>query len=196
MKKGEHKYLLKHETKRHSLQKFQIIVAVTVAYFILISWRYGLEEGLTIGLVTWSFFVLCTPIADAGFLFDFPIRILTGIRMFYTEHIVLMTAIIVNVFMVKINPFIYDKTILLSIFKKIIMNPFPYWGVIFLSAAGTFLSVYFADELMDVAKHPEREKYHKHKFKHHLIIMASLVVMVIIVYSFMLKELGIQIPLF
>ncbi|MBW2994843.1 hypothetical protein KY312_00675 [Candidatus Woesearchaeota archaeon] len=196
MKKREHKYLLKHETKRHILRKFQIVVAVTVAYFILISLRYGLGEGLTIGLVTWSFFVLCTPVADAGFLFDFPIRLLTGIRMFYTEHVILMAAVIINVAMVKINPLIYNKTILLSIFKKIIINPFPYWGVIFLSAIGTLLSVYFADELMDVARHPEREKYHRHKFKHHLVITASLVVLVIIIYGFMLKELGIEIPLF
>jgi len=194
--KKEHKNLLKHETKKHNLTKFQIVVAVTVAYFILVLWRFGFGEGLCLGLVTWSFFVLCTPIADAGFLFDFPVRLLTGIKMFYSEHFILMFAVIINIVMTKVNPGIYDKTILLQLFKYIIMHPYPFWGIVFLSSIGTLLSVYFADELMDVTKHHEREKYEKHKLKHHLVILAFLIVLIIIVYNFLLQQIGIEIPLF
>jgi hypothetical protein len=195
MKKGEHKNLLKHETKKHNLIKFQIVVAVAAAYFILVLWRYGFSEGFTIAIATWSFFVLCTPFADAGFLFDFPIRLLTGIRMFHAEHIIMMGAVAINVVLMQINPGIYDTTILLNLFKTIITTPFPYWSIILLSIIGTLLSVYFGDELMDVANHHERAKYHKHKFKHHLIITASLIVLVLIIYNFLLQELGVNIPL-
>jgi len=108
----------------------------------------------------------------------------------------MMAAIIINILMTAFRPEIYDRTIILQLFKHIIMNPFPHWGIIILSVIGTLLSVYFADELMDVTRHPEREKYHKHKFKHHLIIMVSLIVLVIILYNFLLRELGLTIPLF
>ncbi len=42
----------------------------------------------------------------------------------------------------------------------------PFWAIILVSALGTFMSVYFANELVDIVKHEEREKYKKHAHKH------------------------------
>ena len=42
-------------------------------YFVYLVYEYGIEDGGMVTLLTWSFFVLCTPVADAGFLLDFPI---------------------------------------------------------------------------------------------------------------------------
>ncbi len=58
-----------------------------------------------------DFFVFCTPIADAGVLFDFPFRLITGIKMIFSEIGVWLIALVINFFIFFKNPHIYDKTI-------------------------------------------------------------------------------------
>lgn len=83
MKKIKEKFNLKHETKKHTLRKFILVFLVLITYFLITSLKIGFREGISITLLTWSFFVLSTPIADAGFLLDFPIRLITKLRMVY-----------------------------------------------------------------------------------------------------------------
>ena len=184
---------LTHETKRNALRKFVFIFVIVILYFIFVSLKFGLTNGFWVTMLTWSFFVFCTPIADAGFLFDFPIRLTTGIRMIHSEIGVWIFTVSLNIFTIMTNPSIYQKTIILRLFHYIISHPFPYWSIIVLSAIGTFLSVYFGDELVDVARHKNRVKYFKHKGKHELVIFIFLIVLVIILYEFLLNQLGINI---
>ena len=183
------------QTKQHTLTKFAIIFVVFVAYFILISSKYGAKDGLLITVLTWSFFVFCTPVADAGFFLDFPIRLIAKVRMIYSEIVVWIIAIILNVTVLLTTPLVYEKTLMLSLFHHILVKPFPFWGIILLSAAGTFLSVYFADELLDVSSHKNREKYHKHVNKYQVILMVFLIALIIVLYDFLLKHMGIAIHL-
>jgi len=67
--------------KRQLLMKFFLLCLLMFGYFAYLSYEYDLLTGGIAALLTWSFFVLCTPIADAGFLLDFPLRLLFGIRM-------------------------------------------------------------------------------------------------------------------
>lgn len=185
-----------HETKSHSLIRYLCVLGVVVAYFLFVSYKFGAGNGLLITFLTWSFFLFCTPIADAGFLLDFPIRLLTGIRMIHSEAGVWIFGISLNIFSWFTFPGIYERTIILKLLSHILTNPFPYWSIIFLSCLGTFLSVYFGDELIDVAKHKEREKYHRHLRKYQLIFFAFLIISIITLYNFLLNELGVHIPLF
>src|SRR6056297_222338 len=90
------KHLLKHPPKREGLIKFLLLLAVLLGYFGYLSWEYGLATGGLVAALTWSFFVLCTPVADAGFLLDLPIRLLFGVRMFMSEVLVWAFAIAIN----------------------------------------------------------------------------------------------------
>jgi hypothetical protein len=191
----KNKFNLKHETKKHTLRKFLLILLVLIAYLVITSLKLGFENGIAITLLTWSFFVFCTPIADAGFLIDFPIRLITKIRMIYSEIFVWIIGILINVYFFIFNPGIYDTTIILSLFKLILIQPWPYWIIIILSGIGTFLSIIFADELIDVSKHEDRKKYHKHISKYQLIIFGFIIILIIIVYYFLIKQLNINIPL-
>ncbi len=61
--------------KKHVLYKFLLLSVLLVSYFVYLSYEYNLLTGGIAVALTWSFFVLCTPIADAGFLLDFPLRL-------------------------------------------------------------------------------------------------------------------------
>lgn len=184
--------LTENETKKSTLAKFFWVMWIFVAYFLFVSYKFGLEQGFAVTALTWSFFVLCTPIADAGFLLDFPIRLITNFKMFYTEVFVWIIAILLNLYFVNYNIEIYEKTFLLDVFKHILVQPVPYWSIIILSGIGTFLSIYFGDELFDAVKHEERRKYFLHKQKLEIILMIFLIGIIAVIYDFLLSKLGIH----
>jgi len=187
---------VKSETKKHVFFRYLFIVLIILGYFFYTIHQFGTQNGILVTFLTWSFLVFCTPIADAGFLIDFPVRLLTKLRMIYSEMIVWGIAAILNTIVILTNPEIYQKTIFLQLFYKILINPFPFWGIIILSGIGTFFSIYFGDELMDVTKHKHRVKYRKHINKHRIVVSIFIIVMIIILYNFLLKSIGINLPLF
>jgi len=181
------------EFHEHPLIKFTSVIAIIFIYFLFAAKTYGLKEGVLVSLLSWSFFVLSTPIADAGILIDFPFRLITGIKMIYSEIAVWGIAISLNVFAVVKSPEIYNKTILLTLLKQIISTPFPFWIIIILSAIGTFLSIYLADIF---ANHKSKKKKHLNfLMKHRLLIFGILIVLIIISYNFLLNQLDIVVPI-
>ncbi len=182
-----------HKTHRNVWLRFIFVILIFVAYFIFISMKYGAGEGFLLSWLTWSFFVLSTPIADAGFLLAFPLRLILKIRMFISEIYILFVAIFLNLFVYFFRPELYSKTSLLKLFKHIIDQPFPMWIIFILSAIGTFMSVKFGDELFDVVRHEDRKFHKKHHKKHKLVFMVFLFVATLIMYNILLGKMGINI---
>jgi len=162
-------------------------------YFAYLSYEYDLLTGGIAALLTWSFFVLCTPIADAGFLLDFPLRLLFGIRMIWSEVAVWLIAILINSLSLSFASAYYQTTIVTKLLHQIIVSPYPYWSIIVLSGFGTFLSIRFGDELMDVIHHRDRDFFHSYHLKHELILFVFFL-MVIFGYYELMSSLGISLP--
>ena len=184
---------LVHETKKHTLIKFIGLLLIVFAYSIFMSIKLGAEGGVLVTILTWTFFIFCTPIADAGFILAFPVRILTGVRMIYTQLFSFVLAFFINIYTFFYAPSIYNNTIILKLFYSILSEPFPFWLIILLSLVGTVLSIYFGDELIDVTHHKKREKYHKHLNKYQIIVFIFLIGFTFFLYNFLLKNLGINI---
>jgi hypothetical protein len=177
--------------KKQVLYKFLLLCILMVGYFSYLTFRYNVATGAIASALTWSFFVLCTPIADAGFLLDFPLRLLFGIRMLISEIAVWTIAIAINVIALLYFVEFYQSTKLTILLHAILTMPYPYWSVILLSGAGTFLSIRFADEIMDVAHHRDREFFHNHSFKHEIVLIVFFILIVIGYYNLM-ASLGIE----
>ncbi|NMP17705.1 hypothetical protein [Thalassotalea sp. Y01] len=171
--------------------KFIILLLILLSYFVYLTYRYDFLTGGIASLITWSFFVLCTPIADAGFILDFPLRVLFGIRMVLSEIVVWLIAIIINIFSLGYFPEFYETTFVTQTMKIILTTPFPYWFVILLSGIGTFLSIRFGDELMDVLSHKDRLFYFRHHFKHEMILFVFFL-LVLFGYYEIISTLGIR----
>lgn len=176
---------------RQVLVKFLGLVALLVGYFIYLSLKFDLATGGMAAALTWSFFVLCTPVADAGFLLDFPLRLLFGIRMVVSEFLVWGVAISLNALALAVMPQFYDTTVLTRVLHQILTTPWPYWAVIVLSGFGTFLSVRFGDELMDIMHHKDRSFFHSHHFKYEIVLIVFFV-MVLLGYFELIAKLGLE----
>lgn len=193
MKKTKDNFKKIHINK---LTKFLLLVVLIVIYTVFCISKYGMHDGPLVSLLTWSFFVFCTPIADAGFLIDFPVRVLTGLKMLYTELIVWTVALIITIYAVCFSPQVFETSVLLQLYHLILTNIFPYGIIIVLSCIGTFFSVYFGDELFKASVDKlHHEKYVKHKWKHEVVILLSIIMLILVIYAYLLKTFNIDIPL-
>ena len=104
-----------------------------------------------------------------------------------------MWAIAITINVVSLFYFVeyYQTTKLTKLLLGILTMPYPYWGVILLSGTGTFLSIRFADELMDVMHHRDREYFHRHGFKHELVIIIFFI-LILVGYFELVALLGIE----
>lgn len=177
--------------KKELVIKFILLCFVLIGYFIYLNIEYDVMTSGVAAILTWSFFVLCTPIADAGFLLDFPIRLIFGVRMMYSEICVWIIAILINLFSLIFFFEYYSTTPLLKVFYAILLTPYPYWGIILLSALGTFLSIRFGDEMMDVLSHEKRKFFHKHCCKHEIIVAVVVFTLIFVGYYELISSLGI-----
>ena len=189
-------HLIKHETKRNVLIKFLILLAILFLYTAYLSYKYGFATGGFLAVITWSFFVLCTPISDAGMILDFPVRVLFKLRMFITELMVWAIAISINIYAVNFSPEIYERSFLGHVFYGILTQAIPYWSIIILSFLGTFLSVHFADELLDYIKHQDMERSTKFRLLFEGVTMVIIFLLIFSVYTILLKKLGIDVSEF
>ncbi|WP_322867658.1 hypothetical protein U5922_016480 [Aquicoccus sp. G2-2] len=117
-----------HRPGTQVLVKFVLLCALLVGYFLYLSIRFDAATGGVAAALTWSFFALCTPLADAGFLLDFPLRLLFGIRMVHSEIAVWMIAVTINLLTLIFAPIYYQTTLLTRVFEEILTTPWPYWG--------------------------------------------------------------------
>lgn len=188
------KFSIRHETHVETFLKFIALTLILVVYFFYMSWKYDASTGFAVALLTWSFFVLCTPIADGGFILAFPVRLLFGIKMSITQVILWFVAVAINIFMLASESGKYDLTFLTRLLKHILTVPYPYWSILILSAAGTLLSIYFGDEMMDVTAHKHRVLHHRHGMKYRALLVAGLGILTIVSYYFLLSSLDITLP--
>jgi len=188
------KFHYKNETHSESLLKFVALIFIVASYFLYMSWKYDASTGLGISILTWSFFVLCTPIADGGFILAFPVRLLFKIKMSITQALLWVVAVGLNVFYMSTSPDSYDLTFITRLLKHILSEPYPYWSILIISALGTFLSIYFGDEMMDVATHKERKISHRHGAKYRSLIVLGLGLLTVIAYYYLLNSLNVNIP--
>ncbi len=177
--------------KKQLFYKFFLLCLLLLSYFVYLSIKYDLVTGGFASVLTWSFFVLCTPIADAGFLLDFPLRMIFGVRMFVSEIAVWVLAILINVVSSLYFVEYYEATKLTTLLHLILITPYPYWAVVFLSAVGTFLSIRFADELMDVVHHRDRDYFHSKSYIHEIVIVVFFL-MIFIGYYELVASLGLD----
>jgi hypothetical protein len=183
-----------HQTHKESLWRFLALIGLLAAYFTYMSWKFDATTGAWLALLSWSFFVLCTPVADGGFIIAFPVRLLFGTRMLITQMIVWVVAIAINIAAINFAPANYEDTALTRLLFTILTTPWPYWSILAISAAGTALSIWFGDEMMDVTTHADRKMHHKHGFKYLTLLIVGLGVLTVLAYYQLLSDLGVTVP--
>jgi len=100
--------------------------------------------------------------------------------------------IIINLLSLNYFSEYYGTTELTKVFHLILIIPYPYWGIVLLSAIGTFLSIHFGDEMIDIVHHDWKTLFRKPSYRHKLIIMVVIFAIIIIGYYELITSLGLM----
>lgn len=175
--------------------KFLIVLAVVVAYGAFALYKFGIQDGLSVTVLTWSFFVFATPIADAGFLVGFPLRLILGIRMLNSQIGVWIVAFLMNALTLAIDPNIYYKTALLDLFHKILTTPWPLWSILILSAIGTLVTIKFDDDAIDIASSKNKKQLLRQR-RHKVVVNLATFGVSVLLYAVVLDATHTSIKVF
>lgn len=177
----------------HQLRRFLLVVVIVIAYFIYTVYSYGLSQGVGITALTWAFFVFATPVADGGFLIAFPIRLVTGFRMLYTQYIVWAVGCMLVVAFLVFNPAAFQRSPLTQLFYAILTTPWPLWLILVLSAAGTYLNILLDDKVVDVAGSNNRSRMLQRNRKR-LFYNSGILVVTVMLYVTLLAATNTPVP--
>ncbi len=183
----------RHSIKSSKLTRFLLLLATVLVFLFFMSYKFGLQEGLEITVLVWTFFVLCTPLAVADLLLDVPIRMITRGRMITSHTVVWLIAIFINIVVLYHAPGIYNVHPLLEILRHVLVNPIPYWSLMGLCLIGTFLSLEMADEVVDEVEDELHIRRHKHHTMLHYAILTLLIAGLLLIYDLLIKEIGIEV---
>lgn len=173
----------------HGIKKFLLLILILGVYATYVVSKFGVHDGLSATALTWAFFVTCTPIADAGFIIDFPVRVLLGVKMIWAELAVWLIAGGVVIYNLLYNAMVFESMAVLQLFKEILTMPWPLWMIIVTSAVGTFLSIYIGDQIYTlVQQHRHRHTKHKRRLQRKRLIIELIIFFLVVAIYFLLLE--------
>lgn len=121
---------------RYLARHIFFILVIIFVFFFYPCITFGLVEGLLVGFLTWSFYILSFPAAHGYYAFGSFGRFI-GQKNWHTEPVMLLLAIGLNVIScILFRPF-YRSTFFTIHLYRIISKPNPYWLMIAISALGS-----------------------------------------------------------
>jgi hypothetical protein len=182
----------KRKLEHNHYERFLFALVLILAYLALTVHKHGISEGIEITVLTWAFFVVLTPVPSAGLIFEVPIRFLTDHKLVTGQFLVWGLAGAVVLPTAILSPEIFQSTSLLALFYHILMNPMPYWSLIFTCALGTFLCAFIVDEMMDEVDDELHHHHRKHTPLFYLMLLAAVLAGLMLAYDSMLRTLEIH----
>lgn len=129
-------------TTLYHLAKFIIALLFTTLFIIRYTVHYGFLAALVLTLLTWTFFMLCTPLNKGGMLVAPILYFTTHHRFQYTELAVWLAAIAMNALAIFSYPMLYTATTITSLLYYILTHPWPCWVIVALSLCATLYNIF------------------------------------------------------
>lgn len=112
----------------HLYAKFLVSMVMLGGWLFITGYQIlfrGFEAGLHIGLLTWSMYILCVPVAHGRFVFGVPTYVLTK-KKIYPELFLWVLAVSINILTLAFMPDIYQTAIFTHFLYLLLTNPHYY----------------------------------------------------------------------
>lgn len=172
------------EEKEVEKQKtYLVIYDFIVLIFLIVLITYvsynGYVKGCIKSLFIWGFFVLCTPVPEAGLIITLPLKRYLNVPMHISQTIVSFSALIILTYF-----YLYEKNIIKSykigkIFIELIT--LKYFSIIILSILSSILTSQLIDNFIN-------HYIYKHKLNY-LYTKISIIVLCVMIYIYLLNSL-------
>lgn len=123
---------------KYDTVKFFCYLGLFSAWISYLVTLHGTFDGVLLAFLTWSFFVLCTPIILEGFLVSFVHGLFRGGQLYDVSIFAWVISVLLNFFTYNFYADVYQKTLITNFLHIVISRPFPERFILILCALGTF----------------------------------------------------------
>ena len=173
--------IIKNSTKLNKtyLYIYDFVVIMFILLMIFFIFYNGFYKGCIKSLFIWSFFVICTPIPEAGLLISLPLKRYFGLKMDLSQIAVSLLACIIIFYFYCIEQKIIKNNLIGNLFIGI-MN-YKYYSIILLSIVSSVLTSNLLDNIINHFINKDEIN--------HLYLKIGTIFIFILIYIYLLNNL-------
>jgi len=158
---------------------YDLIVILFLFTFIFFVVYNGFLKGCIKTIFIWAFFILCTPIPEAGLLVSLPLKKYVNISIHISQIVISFIALMILIYFYYYEKKTINSCLIGKLFLELIK--YKYFSIIAISIISSIFTSEFIDNLID--NYINNEKIYNIQFK--LFMIACFVLF----YSFILNSL-------
>ena len=172
----EENIIKKQKTYLYIYDVLVILFLFLLIFYIIYN---GYVKGCIMGLFVWAFFIVSTPIPEAGLLVSLPLKRYLNISIHISQTFVSLLALFVIYYLYFNEYKTINKCIIGKLFTS--LNNFKYYSIIIISIICSIFTSEFIDNIID--NYINKEKINYIHFK------LGFIAFLIIIYSFLMNSL-------
>lgn len=172
----EENIIKKQKTYLYIYDVLVILFLFLLMFYIIYN---GYVKGCVMGIFTWAFFIICTPIPEAGLLITLPLKRYFNISIHISQIFVSLIALSILSYLYLNENKTINKCILGKLF--IFLINYKYYSVIIISILCSIFTSEFIDNIID--NYINKEKINNIHFK------LGFIAFLIIIYSILMNSL-------
>jgi len=171
--------LEKNQKNKTYLYIYDVIVILFILLFIFFIFYNGLYKGTIKSLFIWAFFVLCTPVPEAGLLISLPVKRYFNIRMDICQTFVSLLALFMIFYFYYTDKKVINTNFIGKLFNGLVK--YNYYIIMILSVLSSILTSNLIDNIINY--------YIYDKNINHLYIKSGIIFIFVIIYFYLLNQL-------
>lgn len=158
---------------------YDAVVIMFILLMVFFIFCNGFYKGCIKSLFVWSFFILCTPVPEAGLLISLPLKRYFGFKMELSQIVVSLFACMIIFYFYCIEQKIIKNNLIGNLFLGLIN--YKYYSIIFISFISSVLTSNLLDNIIN-------HFINKDEINHLYLKMGTIFVLLLI-YIYLLNNL-------
>ena len=171
--------LEKNQKNKTYLYIYDVIVILFILLFIFFIFYNGLYKGTIKSLFIWAFFVLCTPVPEAGLLISLPVKRYFNIRMDICQTFVSLLALFMIFYFYYTDKKVINTNFIGKLFNGLVK--YNYYIIMILSVISSILTSNLIDNIINYYIFDDNIN--------HLYLKSSIIFIFVIIYFYLLNQL-------
>lgn len=173
--------IIKNNSKLNKtyLYIYDAVVIMFILLMVFFIFYNGFYKGCIKSLFIWSFFVICTPVPEAGLLISLPLKRYFGFKMDLSQIVVSLFAFMLLFYFYCVEQKIIKNNLIGNLFLGLIN--YKYYSIIFISVISSVLTSNLLDNIINHFINKDEIN--------HLYLKIGTIFVFILVYIYLLNNL-------
>jgi hypothetical protein len=158
---------------------YDVVVIMFILLMVFFIFFNGFYKGCIKSLFVWSFFILCTPVPEAGLLISLPLKRYFGFKMELSQIVVSLFACMIIFYFYCVEQKIIKNNLIGNLFLGLIN--YKYYSIIFISVISSVLTSNLLDNIINHFINKDEINY--------LYLKMGIIFVLLLIYIYLLNNL-------